>query len=447
MPPIYSKRVLCFPVSSNSTEHKDYIVQSLFTALQYTVEELPFLAGSVVPFSNEQPWLNDLRAQGAAYLEVKDFSQEIKFEDLRKARFSSSILDTEKLCPFPKAIYRQDDPIDVCRLRANFVDGGLLLVISVIHVVCDGRGISDVLKIFADKLRKLQETELAGTSNGHKGTSEKPYTFDRASVLSGKGVPGTIENHKAWTVLPLAVQDSYTHSKTLCTTFHISSDSLRSLKRVASSPDQSTSISTHDSITALIWRSIMLARHRAGIISEQTITRCGTFVDSRSRLDLPSPYFGNAIYSVFASVAFPALESSTNSIDTSPLSGLQAAALAIRADINDATGEKVRDLFGFIDRTSLKHPTRLTLLDDLSVSSIIITSYFGFEMHELDFGEALGGRMEAFRLPSEGLVPGVPVILPRLSDGRCEFVISETEDVGKFLLEDEIFRRFASKLC
>ena len=49
--------------------------------------------------------------------------------------------------------------------------------------------------------------------------------------------------------------------------------------------------------------------------------------------------------------------------------------------------------------------TRPSVLEDSSIGSILLVSYFGFEIHEIDFGEALGGKIEAFRLPSRGLCP------------------------------------------
>lgn len=55
IPPVYSKRILYFPLPNNSNEHNEYISHLLLAALRSTVEELPFLAGSVVPFSKEQP--------------------------------------------------------------------------------------------------------------------------------------------------------------------------------------------------------------------------------------------------------------------------------------------------------------------------------------------------------------------------------------------------------
>ena len=91
--------------------------------------------------------------------------------------------------------------------------------------------------------------------------------------------------------------------------------------------------------------------------------------------------------------------------------------------------------------------TRPSVLDVVSIGSVLFVSCFGFEMQELDFGEASRGKIEAFRLPSGGMVPGMPVVLPRLLDGSCEFVINAQEGVMEFFAEDEIFRRFASKQC
>lgn len=473
MTPLYSKRVLCFPLPNNSLEHDEHIARLLLAALRSTVEELPFLAGSVVPFSKDQPWLHDLRPQGAAYLEVKNLSRKISFLELRKARFSSTLLDTEQLCPLPEVVYVRDGPIDVCRLRANFVDGGLLLVVSIIHTVCDGRGISNVLKIFADKLRKAQTGELASCSTDYEEIPKHPYSFDRTSVLSGNGLAGAIENHSGWTTSPLPFHGGSVKTKTICTTFHISSDSLRELKRVVSSlsspssasvstainishqsdsqqfhsSDPASGISTHDAIAALIWRSTMLARHRAGILSDRTITHFSQAVDCRTRLHLPEPYFGNAIYGVKTSLTLPHLTCATDGFDASRVSGLQAAARAIRAEVNGATADKFRDLLGFVERTDMEMLTRPSVLEDLSIGSILFVSYFGFEMHDIDFGEALGGKIEAFRIPSRGLLPGMPVVLPRLPDGSCEFVINEQEEVMRCFAEDEIFRKYASKQC
>ena len=124
-----------------------------------------------------------------------------------------------------------------------------------------------------------------------------------------------------------------------------------------------------------------------------------------------------------------------------------AAARAIRTEVSGATADKFRDLLGFVERTEMEVLSPPSVLEDLSIGSILFVGYLKFEMHEIDFGEALGGMIEALRIPSRGFLPGMPVVLPRLPDGSCESVINEQEEVMKFFPEDEVFRRFASKQC
>ena len=448
MGPLYSMRTLCFPLSYNTDEHKNHIAQFLFEALQSTVEKLPFLAGSVVPFSKDKPWLYKLRPEGSAHLEVKDLSSTMNYQDLRKASFSPSLLNSELLCPYPKAICTREGPVDCCRLRANFVKGGLLLVISIVHTVCDGRGITEVLKVFAEMFRKSQTGELIGRSIGEEETPKSTYSDDRASVLSGNGHLGTIENHPAWDTLPYKNRAGSAKQKTSCTIFHIRSDLLPLLKQTATPSPKAAPlalrISTHDAIAALIWRSIMLARRRAGIISDRISSQFCTAVDCRSRLNLPTPYFGNAIYAVATGLPMPQLAPAS---DIAPALELQYAAYKIRQEVNGVTGDTLRDLLAFAERTQEESNIRLSVWDDVLVGSLLLISYFGFEMHGLDFGDVLGGKIEAFRLPSGGLLPGMPVVLPRLPDGSCEFVVNDEEEVIKFLREDEVFRQFASERC
>ena len=452
----------------SSNEHKEQIANLLLAALQSTVTELPFLAGSIVPFSKEQPWLRDIRAHGAAYLEVRDLAAKISFAELRRSHFSSSTMDTDQLCPYQKPLYIRDHPIYVCRVRANFVDGGLLLVFSIIHTVCDGQGITDFLEIFPEKLRKAQSGEHVSDASDNNTHS---YSFDRTLVLSGNRHAGAIENHSGWTASPLVLKSDSANKKTSCITFHISSESLHVLKRVASSSsisssmtgtvhgtqvpaggqdaasDHSINISTHDAIAALIWCSIMLARYRAGILSHNSLTHFSQAVDCRTRLGLPKPYFGNAIYGVKASLALPDLAPANHPSESLSGLGLRAAGQAIRTEVNSVTVEKFRDLLGFVERTEMEMVTRPSVLEHLPVASLLLVSYFGFKAHEMDFGEALGGKIEAIRLPSCGLLPGMPVVLPRLPDGSCEFVINEPEEVMRFVTKDATFRRFASKQC
>ena len=466
MPPMYSRRVLCFALPSDTDERKQRIVHLLETALRSTVEELPFLAGSVVPLSKEQPWLHDLRPHGAASLQIKDLSHEINFSQLREAGFDSSLLDSDQLGPLSGLENTQDGPADVCRLQANFVAGGLLLAVSIIHTACDGRGISNVLEIFAKILRGLQTASSTEFPNRTQLDPMERFFFDRNTLLSSGGHRGSIDNHPGWTTLPSTRRGQHSPGRALSTLFHISSASLRLLKEVASpklprtsspthtspaylqntSPDQAVKISTHDAVAALVWRTVIISRCKAGVISEESKTSFSQAVDCRTHLNLPEPYFGNAIYGVKASSTISQLASMTDSSEASQTKELGAAARLIRNEISLVTEHTFRDLLGFVERTIMEKPIRLAVLDELTSESVLLVSYFWFAMHDLDFGEALGGRIEAFRLLSNGLMPGVPVVLPRLPDGSCEFIINEPEEVVRYFAGNEFLERFAKRL-
>ena len=448
--PVHSKRILCFPLPHDADRGK--IISHLHAALRATVlHSAPFLAGSIVP--GARPWLRDVRAEGGAVLRVRDLTGEIGFEGLRARNFSQHLLDTDRLCFFPKPAYVQREPYGACAFQANFVDGGLLLTVEISHTVCDGRGISEVLRIFAERFRDAQ---AGGLENGEVTAAQEGLgtfvVFDRAALLSVEGVKGDLSLHPGITLDQGDTSDKALAAlqKTTSKTYKISSEALAALKKAASSPagDPSSTegrgdssngtvarrISTHDAISALVWRTIMLARRDARVISHDTATTLAVPVDYRSRLNLPAPYFGNAIYPAQSTLAVSTLAGPD---------GLRAAASAVRAAISAVTADSVRDLLAAVRRTLLAAAPKLTVITRLATDGMMITSYFAFAMHELDFGPALG-RIAAFRLPAAGIVPGVAIVLPRLGDGGCEVMVNEQEEVMRRIEGDEVFGAFAS---
>ena len=240
-------------------------------------------------------------------------------------------------------------------------------MVSIIHTICDGRGITELLKVFADTFRKSQAGELTSRSIDEEKKPEYFFCYDRTSVLSGNGHLGTIENHPAWNTSLHKTVDDFASKKTGCTIFHISSDLLPSLKQTAApslkAAPRALRISTHDAIAALIWRSIMFARRRTGIISDRILTRFCTAVDCRSHLNLPTPYFGNAIYTIKTNLPIPQLAPApaTDGFDIYAALELQNAAYNIREMVNGVTGDTFRDLVAFAERTEEELVTGLSV--------------------------------------------------------------------------------------
>ncbi|OKL59532.1 hypothetical protein UA08_04990 [Talaromyces atroroseus] len=436
-PPTHSRRVLCFRLTPDADKYQ--IVNWLHIALHHTVQRVPFLAGSIVPFSSEEdnrPWLRNLSPNGSAYLDVKDLSGELNYDKLAATNFDPSLLDADKLCSLPRVAYVQDDPVDVCRFRANFIDGGLLLVVSIIHIVADGRGVSEIIRMFASNLRKAQAGKL-----GHPlERSTSTYISDRTLLVTGNIISGNIDRHAAWTASNFNAHANIADVETSCRTFRISVQALSTLKKTATATSDGADdwVSTGDAIAGLIWRSIMTARHRAGLLARDATTHLTQPVDCRSHLRLPEPYFGNTLYMTKASVPF--------SIFKDPEIGLCKAARMVRADIQAVTADEFRDLVGYAERTEKESHTRLGIIEDLPTGGLILTTHFKFAMHQIDFGPAFGdGHISAFRVPAKGSMAGAVYVLPQLPDGSCEFVVTESMSTLKYLLEDEFFARFAAE--
>ncbi|KAE8365530.1 ClpP/crotonase-like domain-containing protein [Aspergillus caelatus] len=429
--------MLCFALPKDV--NKEQVVDQLHIALHHTVQRVPFLAGSVVPNSEQEgdrPWLRNISPNGHAYLDVKDLCDQISYADLAKANFSQDLFDADQLCSLPQVIYIQQEPVEVCRFRVNFIQGGVILVIQILHTVIDGTGVTECVKIFAENLRKAHAGEF-----GHPlQTTNEKWVSDRTALVSGEGRMGDIENHPAFTTSAFA-HGNITGVEQACRTYRISRDALVELKKAASPSfprDAEDWISTGDAIAALIWRSILVARHRAGALPADAVAKFGQPVDCRKLLELPKPYFGNAFYIMRSDMPFDALRD--------PQTGLRAAARILRADVKSVTADRIRDLVAFMERIRLESHTRLSFQEDLASSAIVYTSHFKFNIHEMDFGPAFGdGRVKAFRHPARGTIIGSVIVMPMCLDGSCEFMITESADTLRYLETDDLWTRYTGK--
>lgn len=428
--------MLCFSLPENI--NKEQIVDQLHIALHHTVQRVPFLAGSVVPNSEEEgnrPWLRNISPNGQAYLDVKDLSDQMSYADLAKSNFDQKHFDADQLCSLPQVIYIQQEPVEVCRFRVNFIQGGVILVVQILHTVIDGSGVTECLKIFADYFCKAQSGEIAHPLETGKAT----YVSDRTALVSGGGRVGAIENHPAFTTSAFAHGD-IRGVENACRTFRISRKGLVDLKKAASPefPRHGDDwISTGDALAALIWRSILVARQRAGILNADAVAKFGQPVDCRRLLRLPKPYFGNAFYIMRSDMPFEAL--------TDSRAGLRTAASLLRTDVKAVTADRIQDLVALMERIRLESHTRLSFQEDLGSSAIVYTSHFKFNIYDMYFGPAFGdGRVKAFRHPERGTIVGSVIVMPMLPDGSCEFTITESVETLRCLETDALWTLYTS---
>jgi hypothetical protein len=435
--PIHSRRILCFSLPPDAD--REAVVSDLFEGLKRTVDELPWLAGSVAQLSTQEegapPWHWIIAPKGDCRMVVKDLSDTIDYATLRENHFAQKLLDTNMLGSLPLVLHITDEVVPVCRIQANFVRGGLLLVFLIPHVAADGQSITDIIERFARHVRhaSLGEQSPVGPREEH---------VDRRALVFGQG-DGVIERHPAWTPYPGgAGMSAPLLAVVTCQTFRISTANLTALKNDALTgatalanaphPDgQALWLSSHDAVSALFFTRVAQARRRAGIVPADKPMRLAIAVDCRARLGLPASYHGNAIYQT--EIVLP----------PSVLDGPHAlgqVASTLRARIAGVTGADLPDLVAFIEREGNTVPIAL---DGASTHTIMLTSHWRFGMHALDFGPSLG-HIDAYRLPAAGIVPGLHIVMPRLPDGSCEVMVAEAERTMVELAKDSVWTRFTA---
>ncbi|MBA0777110.1 hypothetical protein Gotri_005166 [Gossypium trilobum] len=152
--------------------------------------------------------------------------------------------------------------------------------------------------------------------------------------------------------------------------FHFSAESIAKLKEKANTESNTTKISSFQSLSAFVWRSITRARR----LPCEIVTRCTLAINNRSRLEPPlSPnYFGNSFQTVTAmTTAGELLEH-----------GLGWAAWKLNQAVVNHTDKSVR---GFV-KDWLQSPFVYQSSPHLYPRSLIIGSSPRFNMYGNEFG-------------------------------------------------------------
>ena len=443
---IYLKQVLILPLPQPQEHEK--ISEILREAMQATVKEIPCLAAQVVTKENGQRALDP----GSAQLVIKDLTKDIKFADLKAANFAQELLDPNVLLPIEQ-FYFVDSPLDVFKVQANFIQGGLLLSIAVHHFATDASGVSTVVRALASQCRRAQfpQNVIDGLSEKIESFKLSPRKFDRSPFYNWTQ-PGDISALKAYSLLdkapPKPAWMTEKEGPVSSETFRLSPLAIKSLKDAASNvrhPDQFTNgdaavtlepyITTHDAVCGLLWRTIIISRHKNAIVSLNESSNFKMPVDFRHLLDPPlaPDYIGNAFMQMSATLPVSTL------IGTN---GLTFAAHSIRRGVSEINKETARIYVKIIGQAP--DPRNMSAnIDDITGPQLLLTSWRKFSDVALDFGEKLG-TYEAFRLPHKGLTNGCPVVLPTLPDGSWEVALTLDREIMEGLKGDETWAKYTT---
>jgi hypothetical protein len=293
----YMRCLFCF-----SLLDKDIILslEALQASIDATISQSPFLSGNLQIKSQETGRLQlTFQTEGSRkLLKVKrfpDFSH--SYKELRALGMPMKYFGLE-FGPFETFRPDLSKPVEVFGVQANLIPGGLILATYVHHSVADGIGYSIVTTQIARNcysfLEKSSGGDLQKTQNsyGNVEFSGVPWQGDQTyknPLVSG--IPG----YTVYDSLPTAASPlvSMPVATKLVRTFVLHKSSIAKLKSLLIShlpketPAENAWISTYDSIVALLWTSITIARLNSGASAPSSLFSTSPPITS---LCIPLPF-------------------------------------------------------------------------------------------------------------------------------------------------------------
>lgn len=433
----YSSIVFFFPGSRHSS-----MIEVLQAGLSQAAVEMPLLTSAVVSMDQEtQRGKLQLRSTDRELvLKVKDVSDGLSYEDLRRFDFPSARLDDSTIMP----------TIDHSTLRpvvatqANLLRNGLALSVLFHHAAFDAGGLYLLLRIWAQACKRNSTNESV---DNNKALVLPPEVFDRRQLSSAPTKTWDPENpdwaklaQMDWFKCPNIVP--VPASIVECAVFTFAPPALAALKHAASPnycsrpPIKPVQASTNSALKALIWRSIVVARMRCPAEIYDYTLHIPVSVRARLHQALPQDYSGNTALMISVKGAFPP---SLTDLKTSMLADLT---LKIRQGEQAVNAAYIDDLLSFAkavpDLERLAKAREAMYAPAVKIFDSSLLNYYG-----PDWGAELG-RIERARPPAQSLTNGGVRLLPRLADGSAEAVIALSPAQIESLKMDPFFMRFAT---
>jgi hypothetical protein len=410
----------------------------LKTGLQALVSRCPILGGIVVPLpsdvatNGQQDWLTIVSGQGIE-LVVRNLRTAIaSFDELEADEFPTLKLPYTLLMPVPQEL--GDGPFPSCKVQFSAIEGGTIITFTISHSLADGSGTNELMRILSEETKLAQEpSSIGGRSTG--------LGLDR-SVLRNitSKLPFRIEDHPAfrWETPPPANAESIpphpfeAASPETTVLLRISAVNLTQLKADATLPG-APPISTHDALSAFIWRTVLLIRSKrspsAQYLPASTMGSIFMPSDARRHLNLPQSYIGNAVYQLTANLDLKTL--------LSP-SGLGHAASALRRAIKAVNSNLVASYM-----TELKERWIgwQFMNGTLSTTGVAMgTDWTSTSMYSDDWGKAFGPVVR-YRYPG-AVGDGGNCILPKLPDGSAEVIVGVMPEEMEMLKGKDGFGKY-----
>ncbi|RMZ77535.1 hypothetical protein DV737_g4339, partial [Chaetothyriales sp. CBS 132003] len=370
----------------------------------------PYLAGYVVPATDPQGRSNVAEIQftdedflNYPSVHVRHLSADempFTYDELDEQGLPPSLIRPELISALPEGA--DGERAAVFRMQANVVKGGLIVSVYLHHCISDGAGLGFLV-----------------TGKPLDGD----FAFDRH--LDSQGI--SAEQLRQGTI------------------FAFSKSKLDEMKQAVEKEVQPGFVSPHDTLLALLWYHMTLAR-KASVDSSIQTSKLFIPVNIRNKLTAPlsESYFGAAVD--FACAELPL--SRFASYEPDRRERVAEMAISIRQAIAEVDESYIRQLIAIANRPDPEIDVRdvmATNMNRATGADMYITSWEKLGLYEATFGMDLG-KPDWVRKPWSR-DPGSCVVLPR--DERksdIEALVQMTEDDMGRLLENEVFMSYVVRV-
>ena len=438
-------KALFIPASGST---KEEILKTLKSGLAQTIKAIPTVAGHVKEAPN--PIQKGGMCVSAPFSTVDDIftaqdltesHSEMNYDDLKRLHFPMEAVDPNVVYSLPGFV-DAEKPVFVAQV--NFIRGGLVLSISLHHSFGDGASLKTILQTWAaccrgesaaPSLTKATQRERLTSSVTGASLDEFPeYATIPDNIASYQP---EVTNGESAELAPMPPQvDSHV--------FYFSAQKLTELKDLASAKlEGSDWISTGDALSALLWRSITVARDPGSGHATADDTRVLNIpLDGRRLMQEDSnSYMGNIV--VFNNATVP-----LQSLLSSPPQ-LSEISRTIRQSIFRIDEEYIKRAISAI--SSVPDVSKVMMSGGTFGESALTVSSWG-NLH-MDWGHIIGGPSECVRV-SKIPFSGVCVVLSATESGErspdangVEVMIGlKSVDMAR-LMKDSFFTSFAKWRC
>lgn len=417
-----------------STEETKKVLESAAGKL---IEAFPWVAGHVI-YEGTGPGKTGLAAivpyppgERTTPVTIRDISDtSASLDEIIEAGGPMHMLDGEVLAErkgLPHSYDESQGLAPVLVIQANVVKDGILLSFQGNHHTMDMNGLTHMMRLFSKALHgePFSDDEIKHGNRERRNVIKLLGPDDAKSDVSKLLVkPPPPGNPEASAEVP-ELKWVY---------LRFAGPKLAEMKATASGPGQW--ISTDDVLTAFAFQRITAARMKRIEKKQPQISFCRA-VNGRRFLDppLPKEYMGHMVICTFTDIP---LDSAIATSDVGALARqLRADLLDIKSNYIESVATALHELD---DKSMLSYAASL----NMAGWDLMLTSFLGLGLNEIDFGSALGGKPLFTRRPRFAPIEGLLYLMPRTADGDVEVAACLRSDDLETLKKDKEFLKYGS---